>query len=514
MSDNPTSIDELITEMRSLDASDLHLTAGRAADGALPRRAEAASRLRRARRRDDARALIYGILSTEQHKVLETRRSIDMAYSVPGVARLRVNAFFQREMLGAALRIIPSEIRSLHELGFPAHVERLAQPGARARPRHGADRIGQVDDARGARRPHQLDAPRAHPHDRGPDRVPARPPRLHRQPARDRLRRDVVRRGPPRRAASGPRRHPRRRDARPRDDRAPRSPRQRRATSCSRRSTPRARRRRSTASSTSSRPSSRTRCASSSPARCRASSARRSSRRPTAGPGRRRSRSCFPTTRCGTSSARGRSSRSTRSCRPERNRGMQTMEQSLADLWLRGVITRELALARTTQARAAAGPGRPRRHPGRCRRSASRTPTGGGLDDGHAQGDQALRPRAVGAARRSPRERPQPPVERRRVVPKEIVGLKIDSAELSAAHVVNEGDKRLAQGRAQRRSPSGIVSGGEVRDPAALGGALERSSSPPTPCPGAASSSVSATAGSACASSRWPTIGDSSSSRT
>ena len=34
------------------------------------------------------------------------------------------------------------------------------------------------------------DALGAHPHDRGPDRVPALAPELHRQPARDRLRRD------------------------------------------------------------------------------------------------------------------------------------------------------------------------------------------------------------------------------------------------------------------------------------------------------------------------------------
>jgi len=126
MSTTPTSIDELVAQMENLDASDLHLTPGarptvrcRGELQPLPGYGKLEP--------ETTRDLIYGILSTEQHKILETRRNIDMAYSVPGVARLRVNAFFQRDSLGAALRVIPSEIRSLEELGFPHHVERLAK---------------------------------------------------------------------------------------------------------------------------------------------------------------------------------------------------------------------------------------------------------------------------------------------------------------------------------------------------------------------------------------------------
>ena len=62
------------------------------------------------------------------------------------------------------------------------------------------------------------DAPRAHPHDRGPDRVPAPAQEVHRQPARAGRRRAELRARPEGRAAPGPGRDPRRRDARPRDD--------------------------------------------------------------------------------------------------------------------------------------------------------------------------------------------------------------------------------------------------------------------------------------------------------
>jgi twitching motility protein PilT len=125
MSDMPSSIDELVTEMVRLDASDLHLTPGVEPMVRLRGELEALPGYDKLDA-ETTRDLVYHILSTEQHKLLETRRNIDMAYSVPGVARLRVNAFFQRNTVGAALRMIPSRIRTLAELGFPPNVELLA----------------------------------------------------------------------------------------------------------------------------------------------------------------------------------------------------------------------------------------------------------------------------------------------------------------------------------------------------------------------------------------------------
>jgi twitching motility protein PilT len=121
----PLSIDELLTEMAELDASDLHLTSG----------SEPVVRVRGRLERLDGREkltpevvreLVYRILSTEQQKNLEVRRSVDFAYSLPTVARFRVNVFFQRATLGAAFRMIPTQIKSLEELGLPSHLEALA----------------------------------------------------------------------------------------------------------------------------------------------------------------------------------------------------------------------------------------------------------------------------------------------------------------------------------------------------------------------------------------------------
>ena len=60
---------------------------------------------------------------------------------------------------------------------------------------------------------------------------------------------------------------------------------------------------------------------------------------------------------------------------------------------------------------------------------------------------------------------------RRRPLPKEIVGLKIESASLTAAQVVNDTERSVVK-LARAPLASGVVNGGEVRDPVALGIAL------------------------------------------
>jgi len=75
---------------------------------------------------EEIRTLMYRILSTEQQKFLETRRQIDFSHSIPGLARFRVNCYFQRASVGAAFRLIPAEIKSLEQLGIPTRLYELA----------------------------------------------------------------------------------------------------------------------------------------------------------------------------------------------------------------------------------------------------------------------------------------------------------------------------------------------------------------------------------------------------
>ena len=118
MSQLTYSIDDLLEQMAARGASDLHVTVG----------TPPAIRLRGHLERidgvepltpDDTQQLLYRVLNSEQQKQLEIKRQLDFAYAVPGVARFRVNVFFQREALGAAFRVIPHDIKSLEELGLP-----------------------------------------------------------------------------------------------------------------------------------------------------------------------------------------------------------------------------------------------------------------------------------------------------------------------------------------------------------------------------------------------------------
>jgi twitching motility protein PilT len=70
----------------------------------------------------DTREIVYSIISNDQRQRLETDWQIDFAYQIPGKARFRVNAYFQRTALGAAFRLIPAEITPIDQLGLPTIV--------------------------------------------------------------------------------------------------------------------------------------------------------------------------------------------------------------------------------------------------------------------------------------------------------------------------------------------------------------------------------------------------------
>jgi twitching motility protein PilT len=120
------SIDQLLERVVALNASDLHVTAGSRpayrVRGSLVRYDEMSPLTP-----EQTREMLYRILSTDQQKRLEIHRQLDFAYSVPGLARFRVNVYSQRESLAAAFRLIPMELKTLEELGLPQSLIELTQ---------------------------------------------------------------------------------------------------------------------------------------------------------------------------------------------------------------------------------------------------------------------------------------------------------------------------------------------------------------------------------------------------
>src|ERR687894_999997 len=73
------------------------------------------------------REVIYSILTNDQRQRLETDWQIDLAYSIPGKARFRVNAYFQRAAMSAAFRLIPHEMPKLSSLGVPPTLQEFTK---------------------------------------------------------------------------------------------------------------------------------------------------------------------------------------------------------------------------------------------------------------------------------------------------------------------------------------------------------------------------------------------------
>jgi len=75
----------------------------------------------------DTREVVYSLLNDAQRKTFENNMQLDFAYAIPGVARFRVNCFFQRGAISAAFRLIPEEILALDQLGLPAVLEEFCR---------------------------------------------------------------------------------------------------------------------------------------------------------------------------------------------------------------------------------------------------------------------------------------------------------------------------------------------------------------------------------------------------
>lgn len=71
-------------------------------------------------------ALIFDMTSPEQKDLLLTNKEVDFSFALGQVARFRVNAFYEKGYLAAALRLIPMKIRTTEELNLPPIVSRFA----------------------------------------------------------------------------------------------------------------------------------------------------------------------------------------------------------------------------------------------------------------------------------------------------------------------------------------------------------------------------------------------------
>ena len=117
------SLDEILRMSVEEKASDIHFTAGcppyYRIDGVLtPLKGDKLLP-------PDLETLLLPSLDSRHRNELETNGQTDMAYAIPGVGRFRVNVYKQRGTLASAMRCLPFSIPDADSLGIPAEVQAL-----------------------------------------------------------------------------------------------------------------------------------------------------------------------------------------------------------------------------------------------------------------------------------------------------------------------------------------------------------------------------------------------------
>jgi twitching motility protein PilT len=118
------NLHQLLRAVVEKGASDLHITTGTPPqlriDGALlPLKTPALTPI-------DTKQLCYSVLTEEQKVKFERSNEIDLSFGVKGLARFRANLFVQRGAVAGVFRQIPFKILSFEELGLPPVIAQLA----------------------------------------------------------------------------------------------------------------------------------------------------------------------------------------------------------------------------------------------------------------------------------------------------------------------------------------------------------------------------------------------------
>ncbi len=121
-----TKLDELLLTAAKQGASDLHLAVGRRPtlrlDGVLvPIQKELIVTP------EMMDGLVTALLTPEQKERFLRERQLDFAYAYEDKARFRVNVFFQRGFMAAAMRLIPGQIKTIEDLQLPSILHDFAR---------------------------------------------------------------------------------------------------------------------------------------------------------------------------------------------------------------------------------------------------------------------------------------------------------------------------------------------------------------------------------------------------
>jgi twitching motility protein PilT len=119
-------IDDLLAAAVQSDASDLHLKVGSYPMMRVSGMLVVCSEEKRLEK-EDTEEMADTLFTPDQREKFLRVQEVDLAYSVPGLGRFRCNVFQQRGTVGLVLRVIPTRIKNIDELGLPPVLKKIAQ---------------------------------------------------------------------------------------------------------------------------------------------------------------------------------------------------------------------------------------------------------------------------------------------------------------------------------------------------------------------------------------------------
>ncbi len=118
-------INDILKAALKVGASDIHLKVGRSPllriNGKLTAVKDAPKLSE-----EDVRGIALSMMNDAQKKKYENSFEMDLAYSISGLSRFRINVFQQRGTQAIAIRAIPFDILSFEKLNLPPILEKIA----------------------------------------------------------------------------------------------------------------------------------------------------------------------------------------------------------------------------------------------------------------------------------------------------------------------------------------------------------------------------------------------------
>jgi twitching motility protein PilT len=119
-------IDSALMKVIETESSDLHLKVPSLPIIRRHGRLEALADYEPLRPEDTERTLFHMLTDEAKLESFRAEREVDFSYSIPGVARFRVNAFVQRGSVSVVCRAIPFQIKTAEELMLPRVIDEIA----------------------------------------------------------------------------------------------------------------------------------------------------------------------------------------------------------------------------------------------------------------------------------------------------------------------------------------------------------------------------------------------------